>query len=86
MLYPSELRARWRHYRRFVRSFYGAFGGFAANSRVISSFVESHLLFFSPFLMFVSPLALFARAMQQGHGWTLAKTTAKTHAHKPTKL
>ena len=40
---------------------YGAFGGFAAQSGAIRFCAECHLLFFSPFLMFLSPVALSHR-------------------------
>jgi len=46
---------------------------------------RSAQLHFGPsFLMFVSPLDLFAQATQQGNGWTLVKTTATTLDHRQT--
>jgi hypothetical protein len=87
MLYPSELRAHSGHYRRFFAVVYAAFGGlgcgFHLQSRV---FAERHLLFLPPFLMFLSPLDLFTQATQQGDGWTLVKTIAKTRRPYPTTL
>jgi hypothetical protein len=64
MLYPSELRAHWRHYRRFVRSFMEHLAGLPRSRRAIEVLSGCHLLFFSPFLMFLSPLDPFTQAMQ----------------------
>jgi hypothetical protein len=43
---------------------YGAFEGSARNRRATDDFSATDLLFFSPFLMFMSPLDLFTQAMQ----------------------
>jgi hypothetical protein len=55
-------------------------------SRAINRLAERRLLFFSPFLMFVSPLDLFPQATQQGDGWTLVKTIATTRKPNPITL
>ncbi len=47
---------------------------------------DCHLLFRSPFLMFLSLVDLFTQATRQGNGWTLAKTTATTRKLYPTTL
>jgi hypothetical protein len=64
MLYPSELRAHWRHYRRFSRAFMVDLAALPRSPRATDVLSDCHLLFFSPFLMFLSPLDPFTQAMQ----------------------
>ena len=82
MLYPSELRAHSRHYRRFFEQ---SAGGVQRVNVVVrsldhcySSSFLSRLIFWRAFLMFLSLVDLFPQATQQGDGWTLVKTIAKT--------
>ena len=86
MLYPSELRAHSRHYRRFLLSFMEHLAASSRVSLTIKAIPERQLHFRSPFLMFLSPLNLFTQATQQGDGWTLVKTIATTRKLYPTTL
>ena len=61
MLYPSELRAHWGHYRRFFAFVYRASSGFVACFNYDQGYFRAQLLFRSPVLMFLSLLDLFPR-------------------------
>src|SRR5579872_1430008 len=61
MLYPSELRAHWRHYLRFLRVFMMHLAVLLSILCGIEDSSARDLLFSSAFLMFMSPVALSHR-------------------------